>query len=241
MKYIIANWKMNSIDIEEWFKGFNKFFREIKNDVEVIVCPSYVDIVKCSQQAPNLIMAAQDVSIHDDGPFTGQISALQLSRTSEQLKYCLLGHSEVRSKGDTNSLIRIKSKKLEAYKINSILCVGEDENVLNEGEREKFLLDQLDSYFQEGLCPKFIAYEPIWAIGTGVPADKKNIDDALKIISIFLKEKKQEKIPLLYGGSVSSKNIDEIMSSELLSGCLVGNASLDGEEFARIAKNFRRC
>ena len=132
MKYLIANWKMNSIDIEEWFKGFNKFFREIKNDVEVIVCPSYVDIVKCSQQAPNLIMAAQDVSIHDDGPFTGQISALQLSRTSEQLKYCLLGHSEVRSKGDTNSLIRIKSKKLEAYKINSILCVGEDENVLNE-------------------------------------------------------------------------------------------------------------
>ena len=107
---------MNSIDIEEWFKGFNKFFREIKNDVEVIVCPSYVDIVKCSQQAPNLIMAAQDVSIHDDGPFTGQISALQLSRTSEQLKYCLLGHSEVRSKGDTNSLIRIKSKKLEALK-----------------------------------------------------------------------------------------------------------------------------
>ena len=74
-----------------------------------------------------------------------------------------------------------------------------------------------------------------------MPADKKNIDDALKIISNFLKEKKQEKIPLLYGGSVSSKNVDEIMSSELLSGCLVGNASLDGEEFARIAKNFRRC
>ena len=76
------------------------------------------------------------------------------------------------------------------------------------------------------------------AIGTGIPADKKNIDDALKIISIFLKEKKLKKIPLLYGGSVSSKNIEEIMSSDILSGCLVGNASLDGEEFARIAKKF---
>ena len=131
-----------------------------------------------------------------------------------------------------------KSEKIESNNINSLLCVGEDETILNKGERKKFLLDQLDSHFQGGLCPKFIAYEPIWAIGTGIPADKKNIDDALKIISIFLKEKKLKKIPLLYGGSVSSKNIEEIMSSDILSGCLVGNSSLDGKEFARIAKKF---
>ena len=238
MKYLIANWKMNSIDIEKWQNRFIKTLKLIKKDIEIIVCPNYLDIIKCSQQAPNLIMAAQDVSIHDDGPFTGQISAYQLSRSCEQLKYCLVGHSEVRFKGDNNSLVRKKSQKLEGCNINSILCVGEDESILNKGEREKFLLNQLDSYFKDGLCPKFIAYEPIWAIGTGIPADKKNIDDALKIISIFLKEKKLNKIPLLYGGSVSSKNIEEIMSSDILSGCLVGNASLDGEEFARIAKKF---
>ena len=238
MKYLIANWKMNSINIEEWQNRFNKTIKLIKKDIEIIVCPNYLDIIKCSQQAPNLIMAAQDVSIHDDGPFTGQISAYQLSRSSAQLKYCLVGHSEVRFKGDSNSIVKKKSQKLEGCNINSILCIGEDESILNKGEREKFLLNQLDSYFQDGLCPKFIAYEPIWAIGTGIPADKKNIDDALKIISIFLKEKKLKKIPLLYGGSVSSKNIEEIMSSDILSGCLVGNASLDGEEFARIAKKF---
>ena len=238
MKYLIANWKMNSIDIEEWQNRFNKTLKLIKKDIEIIVCPNYLDIIKCSQQAPNLIMAAQDVSIHDDGPFTGQISAYQLSRSSEQLKYCLVGHSEVRFKGDSNSIVKRKSQKLKGCNINSILCVGEDKSILNKGEREKFLVNQLDSYFQDGLCPKFIAYEPIWAIGTGIPADKKNIDDALKIISIFLKEKKLKKIPLLYGGSVSSKNIEEIMSSDILSGCLVGNASLDGEEFARIAKKF---
>ena len=236
MKYLIANWKMNSIDIEEWQNRFNKTLKLIKKDIEIIVCPNYLDIIKCSQKAPNLIMAAQDVSIHDDGPFTGQISAYQLSRSSEQLKYCLVGHSEVRFKGDSNSIVKKKSQKLEGCNINSILCVGEDESILIKGEREKFLLNQLDSYFQDGLCPKFIAYEPIWAIGTGIPADKKNIDDALKIISIFLKEKKLKKIPLLYGGSVTSKNVEEIMSSNILSGCLVGNASLDGEEFARIAK-----
>ena len=236
MKYLIANWKMNSIDIEEWQNRFNKTLKLIKKDTEIIVCPNYLDIIKCSQKAPNLIMAAQDVSIHDDGPFTGQISAYQLSRSSAQLKYCLVGHSEVRFKGDSNSIVKKKSQKLEGCNINSILCIGEDESILNKGEREKFLLNQLDSYFQDGLCPKFIAYEPIWAIGTGIPADKKNIDDALKIISIFLKEKKLKKIPLLYGGSVSSKNVEEIMSSNILSGCLVGNASLDGEEFARIAK-----
>ena len=227
---------MNSIDIEEWQNRFNKTLKLIKKDIEIIVCPNYLDIANCSQQAPNLIMAAQDVSIHDDGPFTGQISAYQLSRSSEQLKYCLVGHSEVRFKGDSNSIVKKKSQKLEGCNINSILCVGEDESILIKGEREKFLLNQLDSYFQDGLCPKFIAYEPIWAIGTGIPADKKNIDDALKIISIFLKEKKLKKIPLLYGGSVSSKNVEEIMSSNILSGCLVGNASLDGEEFARIAE-----
>ena len=99
---------MNSIDIEEWQKRFNKTLKQLKKEIEIIVCPNYLDIIKCSQKAPNLIMAAQDVSIHDDGPFTGQISAYQLSRSSEQLKYCLVGHSEVRSKGDTNSLIRIK-------------------------------------------------------------------------------------------------------------------------------------
>ena len=236
MKYLIANWKMNSIDIEKWQNRFNKTFKLIKKDIEIIVCPNYLDIANCSQQAPNLIMAAQDVSIHDDGPFTGQISAYQLSRSSEQLKYCLVGHSEVRFKGDSNSIVKKKSQKLEGCNINSILCVGEDESIPIQGEREKFLLNQLDSYFQDGLCPKFIAYEPIWAIGTGIPADKKNIDDALKIISIFLKEKKLKKIPLLYGGSVSSKNVEEIMSSNILSGCLVGNASLDGEEFARIAE-----
>ena len=236
MKYLIANWKMNSIDIEEWQNRFNKTLKLIKKDIEIIVCPNYLDIANCSQQAPNLIMAAQDVSIHDDGPFTGQISAYQLSRSSEQLKYCLVGHSEVRFKGDSNSIVKKKSQKLEGCNINSILCVGEDESILIQGEREKFLLNQLDSYFQDGLCPKFIAYEPIWAIGTGIPADKKNIDDALKIISVFLKEKKLKKIPLLYGGSVSSKNVEDIMSSNILSGCLVGNASLDGEEFARIAE-----
>ena len=238
MKYLIANWKMNSIDIEEWQNRFNKTLKLIKKDIEIIVCPNYLDITKCSQQAPNLIMAAQDVSIHDDGPFTGQISAYQLSRSSEQLKYCLVGHSEVRFKGDSNSIVKKKSQKLEGCNIDSILCVGEDENILNRGDREKFLLNQLDSYFQDGLCPKFIAYEPIWAIGTGIPADKKNIADALKIISIFLKKKKLKKIPLLYGGSVSSKNVEEIMSSDILSGCLVGNASLDGQEFARIAEKF---
>ena len=227
---------MNSIDIDKWQNRFNKTFKLIKKDIEIIVCPNYLDIANCSQQAPNLIMAAQDVSVHDDGPFTGQISAYQLSRSSEQLKYCLVGHSEVRFKGDSNSIVKKKSQKLEGCNINSILCVGEDESILNKGAREKFLLNQLDSYFHDGLCPKFIAYEPIWAIGTGIPADKKNIDDALKIISVFLKEKKLKKIPLLYGGSVSSKNVEEIMSSNILSGCLVGNASLDGEEFARIAE-----
>ena len=154
------------------------------------------------------------------------------------MKYCIVGHSEARSKGDSNLIVREKSEQLRNNKIEPILCIGEAKDALSKGKRESFLLEQLNSYFETGLYPRLIAYAPIWAIGTGQAADQKNIIEALKIISNFLVSKKLKKIPLLYGGSVSTENIEEIMSLSYISGCLVGNSSLDGKEFARIAQKF---
>ena len=238
MKYLIANWKMNSIDISKWKNDFENHYKEFKDNLEIIICPNFIDLSECSEKFTYLSIGAQDVSSHREGSFTGQISAKQLLKATNKLKYCIVGHSEVRHKGDSNFLVREKSEQLINNKIEPILCIGEDKESLGKGERESFLLHQLNSYFKNGSCPKLIAYEPIWAIGIGQAADQKNIQEALEIISKFLKYKKLEKIPLLYGGSVSAENVEEIMSLSYLSGCLVGNSSLDGKEFARIAKKF---
>tara|TARA_Y200000002_G_scaffold77088_1_gene60645 strand:+ start:455 stop:1171 length:717 start_codon:yes stop_codon:yes gene_type:complete len=238
MKYLIANWKMNSIDIQKWKNEFEDHYKEFKDSIEIIVCPNFIDLSECSEKFPNLIIGAQDVSSHSEGSFTGQISAKQLLGASERLKYCIVGHSEARSKGDNNLLVREKSEQLRNNNIEPILCIGENIEVLRKGKRDSFLLEQLNFYFETGLYPKLIAYEPIWAIGTGQAADQKNIIEAFEIISNFLESKKSEKIPLLYGGSVSAENIEEIMSLSNLSGCLVGNSSLDGKEFAKIAQKF---
>ena len=238
MKYLIANWKMNSIDIEKWKNEFEDHYKKFKDSTEIIVCPNFIDLSECSEKFINFNIGAQDVSSHSEGSFTGQISAKQLLGASKRLKYCIVGHSEARSKGDSNLIVREKSEQLRNNKIDPILCIGEAKDVLIKGKRESFLLEQLNSYFETGLYPRLIAYEPIWAIGTGQAADQKNIIEALEIISNFLESKKLKKIPLLYGGSVSTENIEEIMSLSNLAGCLVGNSSLDGKEFARIAQKF---
>tara|TARA_B100000945_G_scaffold319236_1_gene325997 strand:- start:299 stop:1012 length:714 start_codon:yes stop_codon:yes gene_type:complete len=234
MKYLIANWKMNKLDFLSWQNKFLEDFQIDKSeDTKIIVCGHAADysVIDASKHE-KILLGAQDVSRHKEGAYTGQISASILK--SKNISTCLVGHSEKREDGDTNEIVYEKAKQLEKEGIEKILCIGESLEILNEGLRKNFLQEQLNLFLNKNILPDLIAYEPIWAIGTGKAASVNSIGEAVIIVHEFIKNFDKE-IPLLYGGSVSSKNISEIMSIKRIDGCLVGNASLDAKEFANIA------
>ena len=142
--------------------------------------------------------------------------------------------------GDTNSIVFQKTQKLINEKISPIVCVGESLETRESGDRENFLFKQLESFsnFENFKSNSIIvAYEPIWAIGTGISAEISSIRESIDFIKATL-ETKNIQSEILYGGSVNATNSKEILAEKNISGLLVGNASLDGEEFAKIAQNF---
>ena len=243
MKYLIANWKMHDVDLELWLEAFLSIEIPLSS-LKIRVSSNLFDMSKFIEAMPieseflnKPFWMAQDVSQNIDGSHTGQIS----SKILKKLKTagCIVGHSEVRESGDSNEIVHQKGIRLKEAEISPIvLCIGESLEILEKNERELFLINQLKSFFKNGLIPDIIAYEPIWAIGTGKSASIDSINNAFKIILKFLLDINLKDIPILYGGSVSIDNIQEILSIESISGCLVGNSSLDGKEFARIAAKF---
>lgn len=244
MKYLIANWKMNSLDISDWILKFENNCGEIssKETLQIVICPNFLQIpffIEKSAFSKYLLTGSQDVSEKDPGPFTGQVSSKHLSNFSE-IHYCIVGHSEQRMAGDTNSIVFQKTQKLINEKISPIVCVGESLETKESGDRENFLFKQLESFSNfENLKSNsiIIAYEPIWAIGTGISAEISSIRESIDFIKATL-ETKNIQSEILYGGSVNATNSKEILAEKNISGLLVGNASLDGEEFAKIAQNF---
>ena len=244
MKYLIANWKMNSLDISDWILKFENNCGEIssKETLQIVICPNFLQIpffIEKSAFSKYLLTGSQDVSEKDPGPFTGQVSSKHLSNFSE-IHYCIVGHSEQRMAGDTNSIVFQKTQKLINEKISPVVCVGESLETKENGDRESFLFKQLESFsnFENFKSNSIIiAYEPIWAIGTGISAEISSIRESIDFIKATL-ETKNIQSEILYGGSVNATNSKEILAEKNISGLLVGNASLDGEEFAKIAQNF---
>ena len=244
MKYLIANWKMNSLDISDWILKFENNCGEIssKETLQIVICPNFLQIpffIEKSAFSKYLLTGSQDVSEKDPGPFTGQVSSKHLSNFSE-IHYCIVGHSEQRMAGDTNSIVFQKTQKLINEKISPIVCVGESLETRESGDRENFLFKQLESFsnFENFKSNSIIvAYEPIWAIGTGISAEISSIRESIDFIKATL-ETKNIQSEILYGGSVNATNSKEILAEKNISGLLVGNSSLDGEEFAKIAQNF---
>ncbi len=244
MKYLIANWKMNSLDISDWILKFENNCGEIssKETLQIVVCPNFLQIpffIEKSAFSKYLLTGSQEVSEKDPGPFTGQVSSKHLSNFSE-IHYCIVGHSEQRMAGDTNSIVFQKTQKLINEKISPVVCVGESLETKESGNRENFLFKQLEPFsdFENFKSNSIIiAYEPIWAIGTGISAEISSIRESIDFIKATL-ESKNIQSEILYGGSVNATNSKEILAEKNISGLLVGNASLDGEEFAKIAQNF---
>ena len=226
-KLVIANFKMNGSKefIESWAKDF---LEEKKSNNRVVVAlPSpYLSNFKES----NLNLAGQNVSNQSSGAFTSQLSAQMLKDCGAE--YCLIGHSEARQYlMETNDNIKQKFDQLTQESIRPILCIGEPLEIKETSKTTDYLLDQLKliSSDQENII---IAYEPIWAIVTGLTPDVEDIQLAVDCI----RGKFNKSIKVLYGGSVNSLNAANISAKTDIDGLLVGGASLNPKEFAKIAQ-----
>ncbi len=233
---IAGNWKMYKTQTEAkaFMNDFLPLLKPERTDL-VVICAPFTNLpflVNFTASAPdNFSLGAQNLHWADNGAFTGEISAPMLTELG--LKYVIVGHSERRQFfGETNETVNQRLKAAQNHGITPILCVGETKQQRDRGETEAWIINQLAQGLmgvdQENLI---IAYEPIWAIGTG---DTCEVQEANRVVSLIRSQLANHNITIQYGGSVKPDNIDAIMSQPDIDGVLVGGASLEPSSFARI-------
>jgi len=233
-RIIVANWKLNgSIDfIEQYLQKLNCNKLDNSN-ICGIVCPPSVYLHKLAGKLTPLFLGGQDCSNYNEGAYTGEVSASMLKEASCQ--FCIVGHSERRQIfGESNEDVCIKAKNLIAHNINPIVCIGETSEEKNKNLTKDILYAQISKSIPNNATKDFviIAYEPIWAIGTGLTPSLEEIDNIHSYIKYEIQNFENYKI--LYGGSVNSNNASEIMGLKNVDGVLVGGASLDALEYKKI-------
>ena len=225
-KTIVANFKMNGSSefIKNWIFEFKQNHKSQNN---IILAIPHIYLSEFSGY--DLNVAAQNVSSKKDGAYTSQISAKMLQDT--QIKYCIIGHSESRKYlNESNAEIMEKFNELIQYEITPIVCIGEPQEVRTNNDTIGYLKSQVSSF--KSFRGKIIfAYEPIWAIGTGEHAENDDINEVVD----FLRSEFDQEIEILYGGSVNVENCDDLHEKTDINGLLVGGASLNPKEFAKIA------
>ena len=244
--FIAGNWKMNKTPEEslKLAKEIDKFLQENEEiDVDVLVCPTYTSLYLLNKELKNrkIYLGAQNMSYEEEGAYTGEISPLMLKEMN--IEYVIIGHSERRQLfNEKDETINKKVKKAIQHKLKPILCVGETLEERESGkEKEKVknqIISDLQGISKEQAADITIAYEPIWAIGTGKTASSDDANNMIKYIrSILLDlydEERAENIRIQYGGSVKPHNIKELMNKSDIDGALVGGASLKSEDFNKI-------
>lgn len=235
---IIANWKANPKTKEEAEELLDKVISGI-SDENVVVCPP--SLYLSSLINDKVSFGAQNC-FAKEGAFTGENSISMLEDLG--VKYVILGHSERRNIfKETNEEINSKLIKVLESKITPILCIGENREEREEGKTIEVLSEQLETCLNNVSNPEriIIAYEPVWAIGTGNFADPKDIEEVRAFIKEFLTKKfSQEiadKIKIIYGGSVDSGNVHSYIAEAQMDGVLVGGASLKADEFLKLIKS----
>ena len=250
---IAGNWKMNLNHLEAIAVTQKLAYSLEDRDfdaVEVVVIPPFTDIRSVQTLVDGdklrLLYGAQDISAAESGAHTGDISGSMLSKLG--CTYVLIGHSERRSSHkEDDSLINRKIKSALANELKPILCVGEELQIRESGTHIQHILDQLRNslkgFHKPDLKKIVVAYEPVWAIGTGKTATPEDAQEVCLAIRNELRVIGNDEIAdncrILYGGSVKSINTLDIMKEPDIDGALVGGASLDPEEFARISKFHR--
>jgi triosephosphate isomerase (TIM) len=235
-KVIIAgNWKMYKTQGEaaEFLMEFMPQIDDAPEDREVVLCVPFTDltIVNKSLHGNRIRLGAQNVHWEDCGAYTGEISASML--TEMGVRYAIVGHSERRQLfGETDETVNLRLKAAQAGGLIPILCVGETKQQRDAGETERVIISQLErGLVGVDLDRLVIAYEPIWAIGTGETCETT---EANRVIGIIRDRSTNPQISIQYGGSVKPSNIDEIMAQPHIDGVLVGGASLAAADFASI-------
>ena len=224
---IVANFKMHGTNafIENWFADFTKNLDISKN---VIIALPATHIAAFRDYG--LVLSGQNVSASESGAFTSQISAKMLKDSGADC--CIIGHSEAREQlSESNKSIKEKYEQLKNIQMSPILCVGESLQIKESGKTKEHLKSQL-SLFNTETEDLIIAYEPIWAIGTGLVPTEKEIDEAIECIREIFKKP----IKVLYGGSVKASNAKNLLDNTDINGLLVGGASLNPQEFGKIAQ-----
>ena len=235
-KIVIAgNWKMYKTRAEslEFLQGFMSCLTETPEEREVVLCVPFTSLAVLSKNlhGSRIRLGAQNVHWQESGAFTGEISGPMLSELG--VRYVIVGHSERRQYfGETDETVNLRLKAAQKYDLIPILCVGETKQQRDAGETEAHIFSQLEKDLvgvdQQKLV---IAYEPIWAIGTGDTCETK---EANRVIGLIRSKLTNPDVPIQYGGSVKPENIDEVMAMPEIDGVLVGGASLEARSFDRI-------
>jgi triosephosphate isomerase len=248
-KLIIAgNWKMNKTVAEalDLVRGLSLELNGVK-EVDIVVCPPFTalsEVSKAILATKNISLGAQNMSEHNFGAYTGEIAAQMLKEFS--VRYVILGHSERRMyQKESDELISKKALAAHAAALKPIVCVGETLNEREAGHTEKVLETQvrgsLAGLSKDQMVETIVAYEPVWAIGTGKTASAQQAQDAHAFIRGLLVKMFDEavarKVRIQYGGSVKPANARELMSLPDVDGALVGGAALEVRSFADIVKN----
>ncbi len=212
------------------------FLPEIKNTDsgrEIVLCVPYTNLAIVCEKVANtpIKIGAQNIHWENEGAYTGEISGSMLTEIG--INYVIIGHSERRQYfGETDETVNLRLKAAQRHGLTPILCVGETKAQRDAGEIENVIFAQLEKDLvginQDNLV---IAYEPIWAIGTG---DTCGATEANRVIGLIRQKLTNKNVTIQYGGSVKPDNIDEIMSQSQIDGALVGGASLEAKSFARL-------
>ena len=242
-KVIAGNWKMNKLPNEamEFIEELTPLVKDTEN--EVIICVPYTDLFYSllHTQGTNIKVGAQNMHFEEKGAYTGEVSGEMLK--SIGVEYVIIGHSERRAYyGETDETVNKKLKKAIAIGLKPIVCVGESLEEREAGKAKEIVTTQtrlaLEGLTNDDVKKTIIAYEPIWAIGTGKTATKEDANETIKWIreeieKIYGKDV-ADSVIIQYGGSVKSGNAKDLFEMSDIDGGLVGGASLDAQEFAKI-------
>ncbi|MCM8804673.1 MAG: triose-phosphate isomerase [Candidatus Omnitrophica bacterium] len=242
-KFLIAgNWKMHKTPNESII-FVNELLRRIKDykDRDILICPPFTSLYPISQILKDrpIKLGAQNVYFENEGPYTGEISPLMLKDIG--VEYVICGHSERRNIfGETDEIINKKVKKTVEMGMKAILCVGEKLEEREKGKTFEIIENQIKKSLEnfDNIENLVIAYEPVWAIGTGKTAQPSQAEEVhifiRELISRIYNKEFAENLIILYGGSVKPENIDQLMKEKNIDGVLVGNACLKVDSFLRI-------